>query len=113
MRMFPGAATLVEEFHVDVGLFRVMCRLACTVGISNGDIRVHPTHELAQDKLLYAAPVTLTDSGNWQIAVTILSNGEWTHVTGTVDVAPARPMVTSYLELHRTSATGHRGFHCP
>jgi hypothetical protein len=59
-------------------------------------IRAHPTHGLAQNKLLYAALVTLTNPGNCQIAVAILWNGEWTHVTNTADVGPARAMVTSY-----------------
>jgi hypothetical protein len=34
-------------------------------------IQLHPTHEKAQNKLLYATPVTLTESGQWQLAANI------------------------------------------
>ena len=54
------------------------------------------TREQAQNKLLYAAPVTLAKSGKWQVAITILRNGERTDATGTIDVAPAPEMAASY-----------------
>ena len=63
---------------------------------SGAEIRARPTREQAQNKLLYAAPVTLAESGNWQLGVTILRNGERTGVTGTIDVAPAPKMAASY-----------------
>jgi hypothetical protein len=63
---------------------------------SNAEIRVRPTREQAQNKLLYTAPVTLAASGKWQLAVTILRNGERTDATGTIDVAPTAAMVASY-----------------
>ena len=58
--------------------------------------RREPTREQAQNKLLYAAPVTLAESGKWQLAVTIFRNGERTDATGTIDVAPAPEMAASY-----------------
>ena len=63
---------------------------------SGAEIHARPTREQAQNKLLYAAPVTLAKSGNWQLSVTILRNGERTDVTGTIDVAPAPEMAASY-----------------
>jgi len=63
---------------------------------STAEIRAQPTREQAQSELLYAAPVTLAESGKWQLAVTILRNGERTDATGTIDVAPTPAMVASY-----------------
>src|SRR6202162_1498789 len=39
---------------------------------SGAEIQARPTRERAQNKLLYAAPVTLAESGKWQLAGTIL-----------------------------------------
>ena len=63
---------------------------------SANEVRVRPTREQARNKLLYAAPVTLPESGKWLVAVTILRNGERTDATGTIDVAPAPKMAASY-----------------
>ena len=63
---------------------------------SSEEVRAQPTREQAQNKLLYAAPVILAESGKWRLAVTILRNGERTDATGTIDVAPTRAMVASY-----------------
>jgi hypothetical protein len=63
---------------------------------SGAEIRARPTREQAQNKLLYAAPVTLAESGKWQLSVTILRNGERTEATGIIDVAPAPEMAASY-----------------
>lgn len=63
---------------------------------SGADIRTRPTRQQAQNKLLYAAPVTLEEPGKWQLAVTILRNGERTDATGTIEVAPAPEMAASY-----------------
>ena len=62
---------------------------------SNAEIRAQPTREQAQSKPVYAAPVTLAESGKWQLAVTILRNGERTDATETIDVAPTPAMVAS------------------
>jgi hypothetical protein len=63
---------------------------------SAAEIRAQPTREQAPGKLLYAAPVTLAESGKWQLAVTILRNSERTDATGTIDVGPTPAMVASY-----------------
>ncbi len=63
---------------------------------SSAEIQARPTREQARNKLLYAAPVTLAESGKWKLEVTILRNGERTEVTGTIDVAPAPEMAASY-----------------
>lgn len=63
---------------------------------SSAEIQARPTRDRAQNKLLYAAPVTLAQSGKWQLAVTILRNGERTEATGTIAVAPAPEMAASY-----------------
>jgi hypothetical protein len=63
---------------------------------SGAEIQARPTREQAQNKLLYAAPVTLAETGKWQLDVTVLRNGERTEATGTIDVAPAFEMASSY-----------------
>jgi hypothetical protein len=63
---------------------------------SGAEIQVQPTREQAQNKLLYAAAVTLAESGKWRLSVTILRNGERTDTTGTIDVARPREMAASY-----------------
>jgi hypothetical protein len=72
----------------------VSMRLREDASSTGGQAR--PTREQAQNKLLYAVPVTLAESGRWQLAVTILRNGERTDATGTIDVAPAPEMAASY-----------------
>ena len=62
---------------------------------SGSEISARPTREQAQNKLLYAAPVTFTESGKWQLDITILRNGERARATGTIDVAPAPEMAAS------------------
>jgi hypothetical protein len=63
---------------------------------SGEEVRAHPTREQAQNKLLYAAPLTLPESGKWELEVTILRNGEQTDATGTIGVAPGPEKGTSY-----------------
>jgi hypothetical protein len=70
--------------------------LLLRLNASNAEIRTRATREQAQNKLLYTAPVTFTASGKWQLAVTILRNGERTEATGTIDVPPTPAMVASY-----------------
>ena len=60
------------------------------------EIQARPTRQQAQNKLLYAAPVTLSESGKWELAVTVFRNGERTDATGTIDVAPAPEKALSY-----------------
>jgi hypothetical protein len=63
---------------------------------SGTGIRAQPNRDQAQNKLLYAAPVTFAEPGTWQLDITILRNGERTGATGTIDVAPAPEMAASY-----------------
>jgi hypothetical protein len=63
---------------------------------SGSEIRARPTREQAQNKLLYAAPVTFAESGKWELDIAILKNGERTGATGTIDVAPAPEKAASY-----------------
>ena len=60
------------------------------------EIHARPTRQQAQNKLLYAAPVTLSESGKWRLALTILRNGERTDASGTIDVAPAPEKALSH-----------------
>ena len=60
------------------------------------EIHARPTRQQAQNKLLYAAPVTLSESGKWRLALTIFRNGERTDTTGTIDVARAPGKALSY-----------------
>lgn len=63
---------------------------------SDIEFRAHPTREQARNRLLYAAPVTLSNPGKWRIAVTVDRNGEETGAAGIVEVAPAPDMALSY-----------------
>ena len=60
------------------------------------EIHVRPTRQEAQNKLLYAAPLTLSESGKWRLALTIFRNGERTDTTGTIDVGRAPGKALSY-----------------
>jgi hypothetical protein len=60
------------------------------------EIDARPTRQRARNKLLYAAPVTLSESGTWRLALTIFRNGERTDATGTIDVARAPEKALSY-----------------
>jgi hypothetical protein len=63
---------------------------------SDVELRAHPTREQARNKLLYAAPVMLSNPGKWRLAVTVERNGEQTGAVGIVEVAPAPDMALSY-----------------
>jgi hypothetical protein len=63
---------------------------------SDTDVQARPTRQQAQNRLLYAAPVTFAESGKWGLTLTILQNGERTDATGTIAVAPAREIAASY-----------------
>src|SRR5258708_3150574 len=59
-------------------------------------IEARPTREQARNKLLYATPVTFAEPGKWQIAVTVVRNGEKTNAVGILEVAPAPGKSASY-----------------
>lgn len=71
-------------------------RLLLRNEMSNAEFEARPTRTQAQNKLLYAAPVSFPKAGRWQIEVVVDRNGTQTRVTGTLEVTPARSRVTSY-----------------
>ena len=71
-------------------------RLHLRAFASGTDVRAHATRDQAQNKLLYAAPLTLPGAGKWQLTLTVLRNGVKSEITGALDVAPTRAMVASY-----------------
>jgi hypothetical protein len=66
---------------------------------SDDVIESRPSRSMARNKLLYAAPVTLPQSGEWNLTVTILRNGQRTQATGTIHVAPEANTAASYWSL--------------
>jgi len=63
---------------------------------SDAELQARPTREQAQNKLLYATPVTLPEPGKWELTVSVLRNGRPTDATGTIEVAPAPQTAPSY-----------------
>jgi hypothetical protein len=63
---------------------------------SGSEVRVRATRAQAQNKLLYAAPFTLGESGTWQIRVSILRLGVNREVAGTIRVAPNQQKLEAY-----------------
>jgi hypothetical protein len=70
--------------------------LLLSTDASTTEVHAHATREQATNKLLYAAKVTLPESGKWHLTLTIVRDGEQTDTTGTIDVAPAPEMAASY-----------------
>jgi hypothetical protein len=60
------------------------------------ELQAQPTREQARNKLLYAAPVTLSKPGKWNILVTVLENGKETDTAGILEVAAAPDKAASY-----------------
>jgi hypothetical protein len=60
------------------------------------ELQAQPTREQARNKLLYAAPVTLSNPGKWHIAVRVLENGTETDAAGILEVAAAPDKAASY-----------------
>jgi len=54
------------------------------------------TREVAQNKLLYSALMTLPEAGRWELEVTIKQGKEAASVLGQVSAAPPRPFLLSY-----------------
>ena len=63
---------------------------------SGTELRAQATRENAQNKVLYAAPLTLGETGKWQIRVTILRLGVKSEIAGIVEVIPNQQKLTSY-----------------
>ncbi|MFZ0589299.1 MAG: hypothetical protein WAM39_02335 [Bryobacteraceae bacterium] len=64
---------------------------------SSTEIRARATREQAQNKLLYAAPLTLTQSGRWHVSVTARHKGSRAEIAGEIEVPPGRMMARFYL----------------
>src|ERR1700693_2568851 len=60
------------------------------------ELHARPTREQARNKLLYAAPVTLSKPGKWDIVVTVLQNGKKTDTAGILEVAAPPDKAASY-----------------
>src|SRR5229473_3729480 len=60
------------------------------------ELQARPTREQARNKLLYAAPVTFSEPGKWQIAVAVRRNGKETSAVGVLEVAPTPNHAASY-----------------
>ena len=63
---------------------------------SGTEIRARATREQAQNKLLYAAPLALGESGRWQITVNILELGAKSEIAGAILVAPNHQKLETY-----------------
>jgi hypothetical protein len=63
---------------------------------SDAEFQAHPTREQAKNKLLYAAPVTFSKQGKWEITITVGRNGKETGAAGILEVAPAPGRAFSY-----------------
>jgi hypothetical protein len=59
-------------------------------------IRSEATHEAAQNKLLYAAPVKVPESGLWELEVAIQRGDDSINVAGEITVASANPVLLVY-----------------
>jgi hypothetical protein len=63
---------------------------------SGVELQARPTREQARNKLLYAAPVTLSKPGKWYIVVTVLENGKKINTAGILEVGSAPDKAVSY-----------------
>lgn len=59
-------------------------------------IRSEATHEAAQNKLLYAAPVNVPEPGFWELEVAIEHRDDSIKVAGEITVAPSNPVLLVY-----------------
>lgn len=59
-------------------------------------IRSAATHEAAQNKLLYAAPVKVPEPGLWELEAAIQHGDDSINVAGEISVAPANPVLLVY-----------------
>ena len=62
---------------------------------SGTQIRAKATPQQARNKLRYAAPVNLAESGKWRIDVTARRRGPCTETDGVIEVAPTPTLLMS------------------
>jgi hypothetical protein len=60
------------------------------------EVWARATREQAQNKMLYAAPVILAQSGKWHVSVTTLHEPSRAEIAGDIEVKPGRVMAGSY-----------------
>ena len=65
---------------------------------SGRQISARPTHDAAQNKLFYAAPVPLTEPGQWTYTVEVNRQTAPAVVSGTLTVEPAGLAAASYWQ---------------
>ena len=63
---------------------------------SNTDFKAPATRMQAENKLLYAAPVTFSQPGKWHVGVVVSRNGRETGVDGTVEIFASPPKAAAY-----------------
>lgn len=54
------------------------------------------THQVSQNKLFYAASMNVTESGVWELEVTIWHGDASANVSGPITVAPSNPVLYGY-----------------
>src|SRR5215467_6552917 len=54
------------------------------------------THQVSQNKLFYGAPLNITESGVWELEVTIWHGDASVRVTAPITVAPSNPVLFGY-----------------
>ncbi|PWU08896.1 MAG: hypothetical protein C5B47_04055 [Verrucomicrobia bacterium] len=68
----------------------------CRMKSSGGLDKIEATHEVATNKLLYAATVTLPEAGEWEIKVAVKASGSEATISGKLRVSPPAPPVLAY-----------------
>jgi len=71
----------------------VLVRLRSEGGMT---LKAQATREMAQNKLLYSALMTLPEAGRWEMAVTIKQGDQAASILGQVSAAAPRPFLLSY-----------------
>jgi hypothetical protein len=81
---------------LDAKIAVLLHRDAMTTDDSEIEFEVVPTREQARNKLLYAAPVMLSQPEKWRIAVSVLRDGKKTDAVGILEVMRAPGDEVSY-----------------
>lgn len=98
-RVTAGPADVSVLLQKSEGLEPVLdadVRLHLRASASGTEVRAHATRNQAQNKLLYAAPVTLPEAGKWQLTLTVRRSGVRSEIAGDLDVAPTEAAAASY-----------------
>ena len=60
------------------------------------EISTPATRAQAQNKLLYAAPVVLPDSGRYKLDIAVTRGAQTANLSGTLEIAPPEPLLASH-----------------